>query len=84
MSKFITPSVPTKNTSEAVPEPLLTEAAAAKVLALEQRTLEGWRATRRYPLPFIRIGHKTVRYRASDLTAFIEARLVNTAATSTR
>ena len=53
---------------------LLTEREAAERLRVSPGTLTVWRSTRRYPLPFVRIG-TAVRYRESDVEAFIESRI---------
>jgi hypothetical protein len=55
-----------------IPE-LLTEKQAAEKLNVTCGTLSVWRATRRYPLKYVRIGRK-IRYRVQDLIDFIEAR----------
>jgi excisionase family DNA binding protein len=52
---------------------LLSTEEAARQLGVTPGTLTVWRATRRYPLRFIKVGRK-VRYRASDLEDFLEAR----------
>jgi hypothetical protein len=52
---------------------LKDEKAAAEFLQVKPGTLQVWRSTRRYPLPFVKIGRK-VRYRMSDLQAFVNAR----------
>ncbi len=49
---------------------------AAKILDVSPHTLDVWRATNRYPLPFVRIGRK-IRYRLSDLYAFINLNVCN-------
>ena len=55
------------------PSRLLDTGAAADYLGIKGHTLEIWRMTRRYPLPFVRIGRR-VKYRQADLDAFISAR----------
>lgn len=52
---------------------LLDEVSAAAVLAVTPGTLAVWRCTGRYNLPFIKVGRK-VRYRRTDLDAWLEAR----------
>lgn len=52
---------------------LLTESQAAEFLNIRPGTLANWRVTRRYPLPYTKIG-RSVRYRRSDLEAFAAAR----------
>lgn len=51
---------------------LIDTAAAAEMLALSSGTLENWRVHGEGP-PFIKIG-RAVRYRLSDLDAWIERR----------
>ena len=53
---------------------LLTPEQAAGFLGVTAATLNVWRATRRYPLPYCKIGRK-VMYRAEDLEAFAQSRL---------
>lgn len=54
----------------AVPvESLLTQAEVAALLAIRPR------AVTRLGIPAVRLGHRTIRYRRSDLEAFIAARL---------
>lgn len=53
----------------------LTAKEAAKTLGVSEDTLAVWRSTKRYPLPYIKIGRK-VFYRASDLADFIKSRTV--------
>ena len=50
---------------------LLTREQAAKYLGTSKGTLENWASTKRYDLPFIKIG-SAVRYKAEDLLAFLE------------
>lgn len=57
------------------PDRLLTAVEAAALLGMSPGTLEVWRSTRRYPLPFVRIGNR-VRYRHRDVVAFIAGRRV--------
>ena len=52
---------------------LLDEREAAKHLEVSDGTLSVWRSTGRYKLPFIKIGRK-VRYRRSDLDAWLASR----------
>jgi excisionase family DNA binding protein len=56
-------------------DPLLTEVQAAEILGVKPATLQVWRSTRRYPLPYVKTG-RLVRYRQSAIEAFIEARTV--------
>lgn len=50
---------------------LIDTADAAELLGLAPRTLMRWRVERSGPT-FIRIGNRSVRYRPSDLDAWIE------------
>ena len=50
---------------------LLTRKEAAEFLGLAPQTLAVWASTRRYDLPYIRVG-RAVRYRFSALSAFLE------------
>jgi predicted DNA-binding transcriptional regulator AlpA len=51
---------------------LLDPPAAAEFLSISKITLAGWRCSKRYSLPYIKIG-RLVRYRQSDLVAFLES-----------
>ncbi len=57
-------------------EQLLTTEQAAELLLLSPQTLVVWRCTRRYALPFIRVG-RLIRYRAEDVASFIENQRVS-------
>lgn len=61
------------NTEQRTHEPLLTEQQAAELLNIRPGTLACWRVTKRYPLPYVKIG-RSVRYRRSDLEAFASSR----------
>lgn len=54
---------------------LMPPADAAAFLGVTVGTLEVWRCTRRYPLPYVKIG-RLVRYRRADLLAFIDSRTI--------
>jgi hypothetical protein len=56
-------------------DPLLTETQAAAFIEIRPGTLSVWRSTKRYPLAFVKVG-RAVRYRQSDLRAFLESRRV--------
>lgn len=56
-------------------DPLLDGSQAAAILGVMPGTLEVWRTTKRYPLPYIKVG-RNVRYRRSALEAFLVARTV--------
>lgn len=53
---------------------LLTPKEVSEILGVEPETLNVWRSTRRYLLPYVKAG-RLVRYRLSDLNAFIEGRI---------
>jgi hypothetical protein len=54
---------------------LLDEKQAATVLNLRPNTLAIWRATKRYDLPYVKCG-RFVRYRESDLLAWLDSRTI--------
>lgn len=60
---------------------LLNEVQAAEILDTSVGTLQVWRSTGRYKIPFIKIG-RNVRYKRSDLEAWIESRTRSTGATA--
>ncbi len=60
---------------------LLDDKAAAAVLDVTPGTLSVWRSTGRYALPFLKVGRK-VRYRRSDLIAWLQKRTRETGATA--
>ena len=51
---------------------LLTASEVAEIFQIAPRTLASWRA--KYPdeLPFVRLGGRSVRYRADDVEDFIK------------
>src|SRR5690242_16925424 len=51
---------------------LLSGVEAARVLAISARTLAAWRRSGSGPL-FVRMGYRTIRYRAEDLTSWVES-----------
>jgi predicted DNA-binding transcriptional regulator AlpA len=53
---------------------LLTREQAAEILGVLPQTLAVWFSTRRYDLPVVHVG-RSVRYRESDILAFIESRV---------
>jgi excisionase family DNA binding protein len=70
------------NTQSTIPAPtlgsligreLLDEKAAAEFLQLAPGTLSVWRSTGRYGIPFVKVGRR-VRYRRSDLEAWLASR----------
>ena len=54
---------------------LLTPSEAAAILGVSVGTLQVWRCTKRYPLPFVKIGRKAM-YQVEAVQAFIESRTV--------
>jgi excisionase family DNA binding protein len=60
-------------TTQTTHDPLRTEAESAEYLGLKPTTLSIWRSTRRYSLPYVKVG-RLVRYRQSALDAFLAAR----------
>lgn len=49
---------------------LLSRKEAAAYLGVAEQTLAIWKCTKRYDLPYVKIG-KLVKYKKSDLDAFI-------------
>jgi excisionase family DNA binding protein len=54
---------------------LLTRPQAAAFLGVKPQTLSVWATTKRYGLPFIKVG-SLVRYRRSDLQRFLDQRTI--------
>lgn len=59
-------------------DPLLSNTESAEFLGISPGTLEVWRSTQRYALPYVKVG-RLVKYRKSTLDAFIEARTIGEA-----
>jgi excisionase family DNA binding protein len=57
---------------------LLTPTEAAQFLGVTVGTLSVWRCTRRYAIPHVKVGH-LVKYRMSDLEAWLDSRTVGAA-----
>lgn len=51
------------------PDPLVDTRQAAALLCIDEGTLANWRCSKRYDLPFVKVGNR-VRYRMSDIEAF--------------
>jgi len=51
---------------------LLTPEQASALIGVKVGTLAVWRCTKRYALPYIKVG-RLVRYRREDVDAFIQA-----------
>ena len=58
---------------------LLTREQAAAYLGVSPRTLAVWKCTGRYGLPVCKVG-RLVKYRRSDLDAFIQRNVIGAAA----
>ena len=56
-------------------DPLLTETQTAELLGLKPQSLSVWRCTKRYALPWVKVG-RLVRYRHSDVLRFLENRTI--------
>jgi excisionase family DNA binding protein len=54
---------------------LLNTQQAAEYIGVTVSTLEVWRCTKRYNIPFIKVG-RLVKYRKSSLDTFLESRTV--------
>jgi excisionase family DNA binding protein len=55
---------------------LLTPEQAAEQLSIQAQTLAVWRVTKRYDLPFIKVG-RAVRYSPDAIAEFLESRTVS-------
>lgn len=73
--------MPTIESIVATVAELVDEREAAKILDTKPSTLSVWRSTGRYALPFLKVGRK-VRYRRSDLAAWLESRTRSSGATA--
>ncbi|MCP4354826.1 MAG: helix-turn-helix domain-containing protein [Proteobacteria bacterium] len=54
---------------------LLKPQQVAEILGVTVETLNVWRATKRYPLNYVKIG-RSVMYRIEDIDNYINSRLV--------
>lgn len=63
-----------------IDSPLLSRKEAARYLGMAYQTLAQWAVTGRYGLPFVKIG-RYVKYRLTDLDAFILRRTSETGTT---
>jgi hypothetical protein len=57
-------------------ENLLDPEQAAKYLGVKPETLAVWRCTKRYDLPYIKVG-RCIRYRPADVKAFNDRNYFN-------
>lgn len=55
---------------------LITRKEAAAYLGTKENTLSVWACNKRYDLPLVKVG-RLVKYRISDLDAFIERSVIN-------
>jgi excisionase family DNA binding protein len=55
---------------------MMTPEQAADYLGVKAQTLAVWRSTRRYSLPFVKVG-RNIRYRKGDLDKFLQRRTEN-------
>lgn len=55
-------------------EPLITDRAVAEIVGVSTRTLRFWRQHQKGP-PFVRLSKKSVRYRRTDVDAWIAAQI---------
>jgi excisionase family DNA binding protein len=63
------------------PSDLLTDSEVAQYLRIQPHTLRVWRSARKHPqLPFVRVGGRCVRYRFSDVLAWVEGNLQSSTA----
>jgi len=56
---------------------------AAEYVGARPHTLETWRASGRYGIPFVKVG-RLVKYRRADLDAWLQSRTVDTAEAACR
>ncbi len=54
---------------------LLTNDEAAAYIGVTPRTLEVWRSTKRYPIPYLKVG-RLVKYRQESLDRFLLSRTI--------
>lgn len=54
-----------------IPDNLFSPKAAARFLGVTDHTLAVWRCTKRYALPYVKVG-RLVKYRREDLEHFIQ------------
>lgn len=71
------PDLAAANTETGLPFPdTMSPDAAAAYLGIKATTLAMWRSTKRYPLPYIKVG-RLVQYRKTHLDAFLTNRTVD-------
>lgn len=57
------------------PNALLSRVEAAKYIGVATQTLAAWASTKRYEIPYIKVG-RTVKYRRRHLDEWLESRTV--------
>lgn len=72
MSACLSPPVPDN-------DQYMLPADVSEMLRVSVGTLNVWRCTGRYRLPYIKVG-RSVRYRRSDVEAFVASRTIDPAA----
>jgi predicted site-specific integrase-resolvase len=65
-----------QTTGEIQLQTLIPPDQAAQTLGISPGTLQVWRSTGRYNLPFVKVGGR-VMYRPQDVQAFIERRTID-------
>ena len=71
----------TRRADEKPAEPiLLTEKEAGRLMGFAPKTLQAWRSRGHVELPFVRISKGCVRYRRSDIYAWIDRQVRNSTA----
>lgn len=68
-------NLPNQKVAAYVSSFLLTNKEAADYLGVSPNTLEVWRCTNRYELPYVKVGRK-VKYRREALDTFLESRTI--------
>ena len=63
----------TENSAQSRPDRLVGEEEASEILDVTPGTLQVWRSTGRYSIPFVKVGRR-VKYRISALESWIESR----------
>lgn len=59
-----------------VNDKLLNSQQTSDYLGITKDTLAVWRTTKRYPIPYIKVGH-LIKYKLSDLERWLDSRTKN-------
>lgn len=59
-----------------VNDKLLNSQQTSDFLGITKDTLAVWRTTKRYPIPYIKVGH-LIKYKLSDLERWLDSRTKN-------